>query len=131
MRVGARSSIVIVEDDENIGELLGFMFRRDGFDTVMLRDGRSAEEYVAAGEPAAAVLLDVMLPYRDGFAVAAAIRADPRWRDVPIVMLTGRSLAADVERGRAIGVTDYVLKPFRPPALLGRVKSLIEPARAG
>lgn len=130
VRVGARS-IVIVEDDENIGELLGFMFRREGFDPVLLWDGRAAEEHVAARDPAAAVLLDVMLPYRDGFAVAATIRADPRWRSVPIVMLTARSLGPDVERGRALGVSDYVVKPFRPPALVGRVKSLVGPPSPG
>ena len=129
--MGARSSIVIVDDDENIGELLGCMFRRKGFEAIVLRDGRAAEEHVAAREPAAAVLLDVMLPYRDGFAVAAAIRADARWQDVPIVMLTARSAGADVERAQALGVSEYVLKPFRPPALLGRVMRLVEPPAPG
>jgi DNA-binding response OmpR family regulator len=119
--------IVIVEDDDNIAELLGFMFRREGFAPVVLRDGRAAQEHVASHPPPAAVVLDVMLPYRDGFAVAVAIRSDPRWKDVPIVMLTARSFPSDVERGKDLGVADFVLKPFQPQALVGRIKKIVRP----
>lgn len=119
------SSILIVEDDQNVAELLGFMFAREGFAPRLIRDGRSAEAYIAENDPAAAVVLDIMLPYRDGFAVATAIRSDVRWKDVPIVMLTARVLQADVERGRALGVSDYVAKPFHAHALVGRIKSLL------
>jgi DNA-binding response OmpR family regulator len=118
-------SILIVEDDRNIAELLGFMFSREGFAPRLLHDGRAAEDYVAAHEPAAAVVLDVMLPYRDGFAVAEVIRADARWREVPIVMLTARAQHDDVERGRSLAVSEYVTKPFRPQAVVGRVKTLL------
>jgi DNA-binding response OmpR family regulator len=123
-------SIVIVEDDVNVAQLLAFMFRREGYEPVLLPDGRAAEAHVATHPPAALVVLDVMLPYRDGFAVAATIRAHPRWKDVPVVMLTARSLAPDVEYGRSLGVNEYVLKPFQPRALVGRVKSLLEAGAA-
>jgi len=119
------NSIVIVEDDQNVAELLGFMFKREGFEPRLIRDGRSAEEYVAENDPAAAVVLDIMLPYRDGFTVANAIRSNPRWKDVPIVMLTARVLNEDIQRGQALGVSDYVTKPFHPHALVGRVKRLL------
>ena len=114
-----------MEDDPNVAELLGFLLSREGFEPRLIRDGRAAEAYVAGHEPAAAVVLDLMLPYRDGFAVAAAIRSDVRWKDVPIVMLTARVLQDDLERGRALGVSEYVTKPFRPRALVDRVKRLL------
>jgi DNA-binding response OmpR family regulator len=123
-----RGSIVIVEDDENVAQLLGFMLRREGFEPQLLGDGRAAEEYIATHEPPAAVVLDIMLPYRDGFAVAAAIRADERWKRVPIVALTARSLPSDLERARGLGVSDYVVKPFHPRALVGRISGLLGPA---
>ncbi len=118
-------SILIVEDDQNVAELLGFMFSRAGFAPRLIRDGRAAEAYIAAHDPAVAVVLDLMLPYRDGFAVATAIRSDVRWKDVPIVMLTARVLHADVDRGRALGISDYVAKPFHPRALVDRIKRLL------
>lgn len=121
-------AILIVEDDRNVAELLGFMLSREGFDPRLVRDGRAAEEYVSGNEPAAAVVLDVMLPYRDGFAVATAIRSDARWKDVPIVVLTARAIPEDMERGRALGVSDYVTKPFHPRALVDLVKRLASAA---
>jgi DNA-binding response OmpR family regulator len=126
----APPSILVVDDDQNVAELLGFVFAREGFAPHLVRDGRAAEEYVARNEPAAAVVLDVMLPYRDGFSVAEAIRSDPRWKHVPIVMLTARVLPDDVDRSRALGVDEYVTKPFRPQAIVGRVKALLNGARA-
>lgn len=122
--------IVIVEDDDNIAEMLGYLFRRAGYAPLVIRDGRAAEDHVASHDPAAAVLLDVMLPYRDGFQVASAIRADARWRGVPIVMLTARSLPADRARAERLGVVEYVTKPFHPRTLLGRVRSLLGPQDA-
>jgi DNA-binding response OmpR family regulator len=121
----APAPVVIVEDDANIAELLGFVFRRGGFEPHVLSDGRAAERFVAAHPPAAAVVLDVMLPYRDGFEVAAAIRADGRWREVPIVMLSARALGADRERARELGVAEYVAKPFHPGAVLESVRALL------
>jgi DNA-binding response OmpR family regulator len=119
--------IIIVEDDPNIAELLQFVFRRDGFAPQVLADGRAAEQYVASHPPAGAAVLDVMLPYRDGFAVANAIRSDARWRDVPIVMLSARTAGCDVEQARRLGVAEYVAKPFQPRAVVARVKALLAP----
>jgi len=123
------ATILVIEDDDNVAQLLGHLLRRAGLVPVLLADGRAAEEHVSTQPPAAAVVLDVMLPYRDGFMVAASIRANPRWRTVPIVMLTAKSLEADVERGRALGVSDYVVKPFHPSAFVDRIKSLLPPDR--
>jgi len=118
-------SIVVVEDDQNIAELLGFLLRREGFEPQLLGDGRAAERYVATHAPAAAVVLDIMLPYRDGFAVAAAMRADLRWNAVPILMLTSRALPADLKQGRSLGVRHFVPKPFHPRELVSRIRGMV------
>lgn len=121
--------VLVVDDDVNVAGLVGAVLRREGFEPTVLRDGRSALDHVATHEPATAVVLDVMLPYIDGFAVAAAIRADARWRDVPVVMLTARSRPEDAERARSLGVRAYLVKPFHPQVLVAAVRGL--PAGAG
>ena len=126
----AGERILIVEDDENVAQLVAFVLRREGFDPLVLRDGRAAEAHVAAEPPAAAVLLDVMLPYRDGFEVAAAMRADPRWKGVPVVALTARTLPADLERARALGIAEVVPKPFHPRAVAARLRAVVDAASA-
>jgi two-component system catabolic regulation response regulator CreB len=122
-------SILIVEDEENVSELLAFAFRRAGYEPIVLRDGRAAVEHVLSSEPASAVLLDVMLPCRDGFAVAEVIRGDERWGAVPVVMLSARAGEADVMRARAVGADEYVAKPFSPRSLVECVQGHVDKAR--
>jgi len=121
----ARRTILIAEDDENVAQLLAFLLTREGFAVEVVADGRAAEEFAATHSPAAAVVLDINLPYRDGFEVATVMRGDPRWKDVPIVALTARTLPADVERSRALGLLDYIAKPFHPGALAQRLRTLL------
>lgn len=118
-------SILIVEDDPNIGQLLVFLFQRSGFEPLLLRDGRAAEEYVTTHGPVAVAILDMLLPYRDGFAVVEAIRSDPRWHPIPIVVLSAKPPELDTERSHQARISDWVSKPFQPAALLARVRSLV------
>jgi DNA-binding response OmpR family regulator len=120
--------ITIIEDDDDVSELLEFLLRREGFATEVLRDGRAALERVRSGAPPDVVVLDQMLPYRDGFAVASAMRAEPRWGDVPIVLL--RSAApAGWDPLRDPGIVDVsVAKPFDPAALVARLRALVRKA---
>jgi two-component system catabolic regulation response regulator CreB len=117
--------ITIIEDDENIAGMLEFLLRREGFAPEILRDGRTALDRVRAGPPPDAVVLDQMLPYRDGFAVASAMRADRRWASVPIVLL--RSVApAGWDPMRDAGLVDAsVAKPFDPAALVAQLRTLV------
>jgi DNA-binding response OmpR family regulator len=121
----AQRTILIAEDDENVAQLLAFVLAREGFAVELAADGRAAEEFVATHPPVAAVVLDINLPYRDGFQTAGAIRADPRWKDVPIVALTARTLPADVERYRALSILDHIAKPFHPRTLALRIRALL------
>jgi two-component system catabolic regulation response regulator CreB len=119
--------VTIVEDDENIAGLLMFLLQREGFAPELVRDGRAAIEHVARNGPPAAVVLDHLLPYRDGHAVASAMRADPRWSDVPILLLSAAQ--ADVEPGPGDARVDACIeKPFDPSVLVTWLKRLTREA---
>lgn len=118
----AKPVVVVVEDDESIGFLLNFMLSREGFEVVMATDGRQAKTVIDEISPPSLVLLDLMLPYADGYELNAYIRAKPEWRDVPVIMLTGRSQERDIVRALDAGVTDYIVKPFQPVELMARVR---------
>lgn len=116
--------VTVIEDDENIAGLLELMLRLHGFAPSVVRDGKAALELVREAPPPDAVVLDHLLPYCDGLAVAAAIRAEPRWRGVPILLL--RSLAPDPRDERLVDAS--FTKPFDPEALLARLRSFVREA---
>ena len=76
------------------------------------------------------VLLDVMLPRRDGLEVCREIRADDRWRDVRVIMLTARGRELDRRKGLEMGADDYILKPFSTTEIVARVEALLQRGRA-
>ncbi len=117
--------ILVVEDDVTIAGMLGVILRRGGFAPTTVADGRSALRQVEAGEPPAAAVIDVMLPYTDGFTVVAAMRRDPRWSGVPVVMLSARHLPPDDARARELGVEQYLHKPFDAAELLAAVRGAV------
>lgn len=122
--------ILIIEDDDHIAQILKFMLERQGYRTLMAPDGQAARDAVENGDAIPSlVLLDVMLPYIDGFEVVRVIRAQAAWKDVPIVMLTAKSMERDIVRALDAGASDYIVKPFQPNELLARVRRFLkEPA---
>lgn len=119
------ASILIIEDDESIAELLRFMVERDGHEAVLLADGGAARQHILTTPPPTLVLLDAMLPYRDGLALLADMRASDSWKAVPVIMLTAKSLERDIVRALEAGASDYVIKPFQPQELMARVRRLL------
>lgn len=117
--------ITVIEDDENVAGLLEFVLRAEGFAPSIVRDGRAALQHVRDDGPPDAVVLDHMLPYCDGLSVAAAMRADPRWSTVPILLL--RSSAPPPTRDARL-VDACLAKPFDPGALVASLKKLVESA---
>jgi len=117
--------VLVVEDDENIGQLLQFMLERSGYAPVLLANGRDAADFIAREAPPALALFDVMLPYRDGFELVGLARAQPGWAEVPLLMLSAKSQERDIVRALEAGANDYVLKPFQPQELLARIKRLV------
>ena len=119
------AAILVVEDDDNIATLLQFMLEREGHQVTVLVDGKAAQDHITTQAPPALVLLDSMLPYRDGLTLLKTLRAQAAWAAVPVVMLTARSLERDIVSALDAGASDYVIKPFQPHELLARVRRLV------
>jgi DNA-binding response OmpR family regulator len=127
-------SVLVVEDEPHIIESLSFLMKRAGHKVRIARDGDAAIRTMEAETPDL-VLLDIALPRRDGLEVCRAIRAEARWRDVRVIMLTARGRELDRRKGLETGADDYILKPFSTSEVVQRVESLLAqgplPSRAG
>jgi two-component system, OmpR family, alkaline phosphatase synthesis response regulator PhoP len=114
-------TILVVDDERNIVELVRLYLEKEGFAVVAAADGEQALVQYERTDPAL-VVLDLMLPKLDGFEVCRELR---RRGDVPILMLTARSEDVDAIVGLELGADDYVTKPFNPRALVARVKAIL------
>src|SRR5262245_41037924 len=118
------SRILIVEDEQHIADGLHFNLKAEGHDPIAVTDGEAALGLILRERQAFdAMILDVMLPGKDGFAIASELRAAGQF--VPILMLTARGSAGDVLRGFEAGADDYLPKPFELSILLARLKGLL------
>ncbi len=122
--------ILVVDDEKSIRLICRLNLQTAGFDTLEAGDGATALELARAERPDL-VLLDIMLPEVDGWAVAEELAADPRTREIPILFLTARSEPTDMSRGHELGGVGYVTKPFDPVALTDTVSEVLERARRG
>ena len=116
---GARGKVLVVDDDAALAEMLGIVLRTEGFDSRVWPSGEGALAAFRDYRPDV-VLLDLMLPGKDGIDVCKEIRAES---GVPIVMLTAKSDTVDVVVGLESGADDYVVKPFKPKELVARVRA--------
>ncbi len=119
-------TVLVVDDEPNIVELLRLYLGREGYVVVAAADGEAALELQRRHDPDL-VILDLMLPRIDGFEVCRQIR---RTSDTPILMLTARSDDVDAIVGLELGADDYVTKPFNPRALVARVKAILRRTEA-
>jgi len=117
-------SILVVEDEPAIRELLRVNLVDAGYAVRVAADAESAQRELATALPAL-LLLDWMLPGKSGLALAKELRGDPRLRELPIIMLTARTDEADKVAGLEAWVDDYVTKPFSPRELKARIKSVL------
>jgi DNA-binding response OmpR family regulator len=120
--VSTPASVLVVEDEAHLAQGLVFNLRAEGYSVQLAVDGESALEMLRE-EPVDAVILDVMLPGRDGFSIASELRAQQNF--VPILMLTARSRPEDVLNGFSAGADDYLPKPFDLSILLARLNGLL------
>jgi two-component system response regulator MtrA len=111
--------VLVVDDDNALSEMLGIVLRGEGYEPMFCADGSSALEAFRVTRPDL-VLLDLMLPGKDGIEVCRLIRAES---GVPIVMLTAKSDTVDVVLGLESGADDYMVKPFKPKELVARVRA--------
>jgi two-component system phosphate regulon response regulator PhoB len=121
------SRVLIVEDDPDVVALVKRWLERDGHQVEHAADGDAAMKALARDPMPQLVLLDVMLPKVDGFEVLRQIRAAPRTRALPVVMVTSFSRDRDASRGRELGATDYVVKPLMELEFMKRLGPLLKP----
>jgi two-component system, OmpR family, alkaline phosphatase synthesis response regulator PhoP len=117
-------TVLVVDDEEEILELVHYNLSKEGFVAVGVTTG---EEALAAARTKLpdAVVLDLMLPGVDGLEVCRRMKADPRLSHIPIIMLTAKGGEADIVTGLELGAADYVTKPFSPRVLTARVKAVL------
>lgn len=113
-----QKTVLIVEDEKNIVDILRFNLQREGYQTLEAYDGEAGLELAAGANPDL-ILLDVMLPKRNGFDVCKALRA--QGSSVPVIILTAREEESDKVLGLEIGADDYITKPFSMRELIARV----------
>ena len=122
--------ILAVDDEKFIVRLVETTLVRHGYEVVMAYDGKEALEKVESEKPDL-VVLDVMMPYMDGFEVLQTLRRNPATRDIPVIMLTAKAQDADVFRGWQSGVDCYLTKPFNPLELVSFVNRIFQSLDGG
>jgi two-component system alkaline phosphatase synthesis response regulator PhoP len=119
-----RQRVAMIEDEPDLLELVGYNFRKEGFDFRGFTRGKEGREY-ARGNAVDALLLDIMLPDESGLEICRLLRADERTKALPVVFLTARGEEFDRLLGFELGADDYVVKPFSPRELVARVKAVL------
>lgn len=122
--------ILAVDDEKHIVRLVQANLDRAGYQVVTAFDGKEALQKVAEENPDL-IVLDVMMPYMDGFEVLQNLRRNPSTRDIPVIMLTAKAQDADVFKGWQSGVDCYLTKPFNPMELLSFVKRIFDSMDGG
>lgn len=118
--------VLLIEDEPNIIEAIGFILSRDGWDVKTHSNGHDAMQAVRARMPDL-IILDVMLPGKSGYDILAEIRNDAELSEIPVLMLTARGQTKDREMAERAGVSHYMTKPFSNADVLAVVRSLVTP----
>ena len=116
--------ILLAEDDEHIAKLVAFKLSKDGYNITVARNGQEALDQLAA-KSWALVILDVMMPFFDGWHVLRTLRAASVNSTVPVLMLTAKSYQKDVVNAAELGATQFLKKPFDPNDLAAMVKKMV------
>jgi len=120
--------ILVVDDDVDILELVRYNLEKEGFHVLCAASGEEALARVYQEAPDL-IVLDLMLPNKDGLEVCRELKSHPVARDIPLVMLTAKSEEADVVAGLEIGADDYITKPFSPRVLVARIKAALRKSK--
>lgn len=117
-------TVLLIEDEQNIIEAVSFILSRDGWEVKTHANGQNAIEAVRARQPDV-VILDVMLPGKSGFDILKEIRADAALEGLPVLMLSARGQAKDLEQAERAGANRYMTKPFSNAEVLDAVRALV------
>jgi DNA-binding response OmpR family regulator len=127
-------SVLVVDDDPDIRELITWKLGQAGYTTLVAGDGEAGLAAVAAGDREGRapdlILVDWMMPKMSGIDVCRALRQNPATARIPVILLTANAQEADVELGFAAGVDDYIAKPFSPREMLSRIEAVLARSEA-
>lgn len=118
------SSILVVEDDGDIRELIRYNLQKEGYDVVAVSSGETAIKEVKS-RTFDLILLDLMLPGIDGLEICKLLKSNPQSSEIPIIMVTAKGEEADIVVGLELGADDYIVKPFSPKVLAARAKAVM------
>ncbi|MDA7870274.1 response regulator transcription factor [Akkermansiaceae bacterium] len=118
-------TILIIEDEIDIANLVRFNFERNGYSVDIAHDGREGLEKILKNQPDL-VILDLMLPEIDGYKILKKMQRDTRSHSIPVIMLTAKSQIDDRLKGLELGADDYVTKPFSPKELILRAQAILK-----
>jgi two-component system phosphate regulon response regulator PhoB len=122
--VASKATILIVEDDPEIQELLSFAMAREGWKLVQVKTGEEGFDYLKKDQ-VNCILLDIMLPGMDGFKLLKKIKEIEKCRNIPVIMTTARGEETDIITGLELGADDYVVKPYSPKVLVARIRAAL------
>ncbi|MBD3220434.1 response regulator [bacterium] len=117
-------TILVCDDEANIRNIMDFSLEAEGFRVVTATDGDEALRCAITEEPDL-ILLDIMMPGRDGLTVCRDLKSDAATRHIPVLMLSARAAKGDRELGLEAGADDYMTKPFSPGRIVGKINELL------
>ncbi len=120
----AKTQILIIEDEEDIRELVRYNLERENFGVSESESGEAGLKAVSQKKPDL-ILLDLMLPGKDGLQICRELKKNEAVRDIPVVMMTAKGEESDIVTGLELGAEDYIVKPFSPKVLVARVKAVL------
>lgn len=119
-----KTNILVVEDEEDIRELVKYNLQRENFGVLEAETGEEGLKLVARATPDL-ILLDLMLPGKDGLEICRMLKRDNHTQSIPVIMMTARGEESDIITGLELGADDYIVKPFSPKVLGARIKAVL------
>ena len=126
----SRQSVLVVEDEEDIMEVIRFNLEKEGYEVHQALSGEKALQVIENNLPSL-VLLDLMLPGINGLDLCRLFKQNDRTKAIPVIMLTAKSEDADIVAGLEMGAEDYITKPFSPRVLVARVRTILRRRESG
>ncbi len=120
----SKLTVLVIDDDPVILELLRVNFEIEGFDVICAADGEEGLKRAQTDRPDA-VISDIMMPRRDGLQLLADLKADPSTQDLPVILLSAKAQKNEVQQGLEMGADDYITKPFDPLELIDRLNAVM------
>lgn len=123
--MGEKKKILIVEDEVNLRELVKARLEENNYEVITVADGFNAITQSRRVKPDL-IILDLMIPNIDGYAVCRVLKSTPELSNIPVIMFTARTSVDDMRRGMEMGADAYLMKPFKPEVMLAKIRELLE-----